>query len=54
MSSNLLTFRDVTLAPYAATSACSKGRRHAEPAPAYAVFGPEELLEHVRAALDAQ
>ena len=35
MSSNPLTFRDATLAPYAATSACSKGRRHSEPAPAY-------------------
>ena len=35
MSSNPLTFRDATLAPYAATSACSKGRRHSEPAPTY-------------------
>jgi dGTPase len=29
------TTRDGTLAPYAATSACSKGRRYPEPAPAY-------------------
>jgi dGTPase len=35
VSNNPLTFRDATLAPYAATSACSKGRRHSEPAPAY-------------------
>ena len=35
MSSKPLTFRDATLAPYAATSACSKGRRHSEPAPTY-------------------
>ena len=35
MSSNPLTFRDATLAPYAATSACSKGRLHSEPAPSY-------------------
>jgi len=35
VSSNPLTFRDATLAPYAATSACSKGRRHSEPAPSY-------------------
>ncbi|MGB7931913.1 MAG: deoxyguanosinetriphosphate triphosphohydrolase [Gammaproteobacteria bacterium] len=35
MSSNPLTFRDAALAPYAASGACSKGRRHAEPAPAY-------------------
>jgi len=35
VSSKPLTFRDATLAPYAATSACSKGRRHSEPAPAY-------------------
>jgi dGTPase len=35
VSSNPLTFRDATLAPYAATSACSKGRRHSEPAPTY-------------------
>jgi dGTPase len=35
VSSNTLTFRDATLAPYAATSACSKGRRHTEPAPSY-------------------
>jgi dGTPase len=35
VSSNPATFRDATLAPYAATSACSKGRRHSEPGPAY-------------------
>ena len=35
MSSKPLTFRDATLAPYAATSACSKGRLHSEPAPSY-------------------
>jgi dGTPase len=35
VSSNLLTFRDKALAPYAASNACSKGRHHAEPAPAY-------------------
>jgi dGTPase len=35
VSNNPLTFRDATLASYAATSACSKGRRHSEPAPAY-------------------
>jgi dGTPase len=35
VSSNPLTFRDATLAPYAATSACSKGRLHSEPAPSY-------------------
>jgi len=35
VSSKPLTFRDATLAPYAATSACSKGRRHSEPAPSY-------------------
>ena len=35
MSSNPATFRDATLAPYAATDACSKGRRHSEPGPAY-------------------
>ena len=29
------TTRDGTLAPYAATSTCSKGRRYPEPAPAY-------------------
>jgi dGTPase len=35
VSSKPLTFRDATLAPYAATSACSKGRLHSEPAPSY-------------------
>jgi dGTPase len=35
MSSAPLTSRDASLASYAATSACSKGRRHTEPAPAY-------------------
>jgi dGTPase len=35
MSSDSLTSRDASLASYAATSACSKGRRHTEPAPAY-------------------
>jgi dGTPase len=35
VSSNPATFRDTTLAHYAATSACSKGRCHSEPAPAY-------------------
>jgi dGTPase len=33
--SNPATARDATLARYATTSACSKGRRHTEPAPAY-------------------
>jgi len=35
VSSTPLTFRDATLAPYAAMSACSKGRCHSEPAPSY-------------------
>jgi dGTPase len=35
MSCIPLASRDLSLACYAATSACSKGRRHTEPAPAY-------------------
>lgn len=35
MSSEPATTRDAVLAPYAATSACSKGRRYPEPAPAH-------------------
>jgi dGTPase len=35
VSKTTLTNRDAMLAPYAATSARSRGRRHAEPAPAY-------------------
>jgi len=35
MSSAPLTSRDASLASYAATSACSRGRCHTEPAPAY-------------------
>ena len=35
MSSEPATSRDAVLAPYAATSACSKGRRYPEPAPAH-------------------
>jgi len=35
MSSAPPTFRDTSLSPYAATSICSKGRLHIEPAPAY-------------------
>jgi dGTPase len=35
VSSEPATSRDAVLAPYAATSACSKGRRYPEPAPAH-------------------